>query len=254
MQINLPEAGWNFLQNFSGSPLLYFLLLLVLLVTLLTKREKSSLWAAPRRLPLPAWTLLIPGFIWLTGDLFIGLQNWSETSYLYIFIRDGLVYFSICPLIFYFSPAGNNFQQLFGRLKPTGKLLLLGLGTFFFLGLFFWGLAFIIPYSVNLSRNSLSLVSLIQGLLIILLIPLWEELIFRNYAYRLLRNKLGLVIALLSLPLIFSLLHGLSLKTPFIFAGALLMTALFEFTGSILPGLVIHAGFNFLITWGHLWL
>jgi CAAX protease family protein len=82
----------------------------------------------------------------------------------------------------------------------------------------------------------------VQVLLIVVLAPISEEVCFRGMLYAGLREKLPRVAAALIGGLIFGGLHaltGISAVPPLIVFGALL-SLLYEKTGSIIPGILLH--------------
>jgi membrane protease YdiL (CAAX protease family) len=82
----------------------------------------------------------------------------------------------------------------------------------------------------------------IQVLLIVILAPISEEVCFRGMLFGGLREKLPRIGAALIAGLIFGALHaitGVSAVPPLIFFGFLL-SLLYEKTGSIVPGIVLH--------------
>jgi membrane protease YdiL (CAAX protease family) len=146
-------------------------------------------------------------------------------------------------------------RELVGRLGPTAKLLSVGIITFFFAGLGFWGFSYVIPFSVVLAPVKPMTIRTVTILLLsIVLIPLTEELLFRFHLYGYLRKTIGILPGILITSLIFSFLHGLGEPIVPVFLGALFMSALTEYTCSILPSLAFHAGFNFLLLCGGYWL
>jgi membrane protease YdiL (CAAX protease family) len=82
----------------------------------------------------------------------------------------------------------------------------------------------------------------VQVLLIVILAPISEEICFRGMLYGGLRTKLGVLPAALIGGLIFGALHaltGITAVPPLIVFGFLLCL-LYEKTGSIVPGIVLH--------------
>jgi uncharacterized protein len=82
----------------------------------------------------------------------------------------------------------------------------------------------------------------VQVLLIVILAPISEEICFRGMLYGGLRTKLGVLPAALIGGLVFGALHaltGITAVPPLIVFGFLLCL-LYEKTGSIVPGIVLH--------------
>lgn len=75
-------------------------------------------------------------------------------------------------------------------------------------------------------------------------VPLLEEILFRPFLFVLLRRRLPEAAAVGATALLFGLLHGLGPAAAPRIAGGALMTWLYARSGSVLPGAVVHAGFN----------
>jgi membrane protease YdiL (CAAX protease family) len=82
----------------------------------------------------------------------------------------------------------------------------------------------------------------IQVLLIVVLAPISEEICFRGMLYGGLRTKLPIVPAALIGGLVFGGLHALTGITavPPLIAFGFLLCLLYEKTGSVVPGIVLH--------------
>lgn len=82
----------------------------------------------------------------------------------------------------------------------------------------------------------------------VLFLPLFEEILFRGFFYRLLRARWPEWAANLATSLIFALIHGdIGLVGAGRFLGSLLMCKLYERTGTVFGGLGAHATFNAMI-------
>lgn len=82
-----------------------------------------------------------------------------------------------------------------------------------------------------------------NGIVICTLVPIVEELTFRGLGFSLL-ERFGTRRAIVATGLLFGLSHGLVLELPIIAAFGCLLGWVRSRTGSVLPGMVIHAGFN----------
>lgn len=253
MMIRLPAAGFRFIRNFARSPVFLLAIFLLILLILLALRERCSILQPPELLDLSAWSLTFPVGLWLTLDVTVPRMGLESYELGYLFIRDLLVFISIPTWALLKTPGEVNIPKILGRRKPFARLVILGVFIFLSLGLLFWGWALLLPYKVRLSKLHLSPGGLLRAALACLLIPLLEEIIFRSYLYRVLREKFGFLAGLTLASTFFALLHAGSSGLLFIFIGGLLMTVLFELTGSIIPGLILHSSFNFLLSWGRIW-
>ena len=82
-----------------------------------------------------------------------------------------------------------------------------------------------------------------NGVVICTLVPLVEELTFRGLGFSLL-ERFGTGRAILATGILFGLSHGLLLELPIIAAFGCLLGWVRARTGSVLPGMVLHAAFN----------
>jgi membrane protease YdiL (CAAX protease family) len=82
-----------------------------------------------------------------------------------------------------------------------------------------------------------------NGIVICTLVPLVEELTFRGLGFSLL-EPFGRWAAIIATGVLFGLSHGLLLELPIIAAFGCLLGWLRARTGSVYPGMVLHAAFN----------
>jgi membrane protease YdiL (CAAX protease family) len=82
-----------------------------------------------------------------------------------------------------------------------------------------------------------------NGVVICTLVPFVEELTFRGLGYSLL-ERFGRGFAIVVTGVLFGLSHGLVLELPIIAAFGCLLGWLRARTGSVLPGMALHAAFN----------
>jgi membrane protease YdiL (CAAX protease family) len=78
-------------------------------------------------------------------------------------------------------------------------------------------------------------------------VAIGEEIFFRGYAYRLLRARLGVAVAIVGSAVLFAAVHGLELGAwlPVLPVG-LVFAVLAEVSGSVVPGMIGHAVVNAL--------
>lgn len=76
--------------------------------------------------------------------------------------------------------------------------------------------------------------------------PLAEEVFFRGFAFPPLRRRLGLAAGIAADALLFALLHFAPTVLPPIFILGILFCLLYEYTGSLWPGILLHATVNAL--------
>ena len=85
---------------------------------------------------------------------------------------------------------------------------------------------------------------------LVVLAPFVEELLFRGLLYRSLRGRVGVVAAVILSALVFAVLH---VVIPPLFVMGIVLAILAERTGSLWPGIVLHATNNGLVVLA-LWL
>ncbi|MBI2252073.1 MAG: CPBP family intramembrane metalloprotease [Armatimonadetes bacterium] len=175
-----------------------------------------------------------------------------------------LIYFSLNCLILsliYFNLKGARETGLKYKFKQLGlifnfKNILLGIqGYCMAIPLIFLTALInqLILKSYSISSNPIfeflryswsSLEEFLLFFLISFLGPFFEEIIFRGFLYTNLRKVLGFKTSLLLTAFIFSLIHGdLGATLPIFMLGAIL-TYLYEYSGSIVPGMVLHSLWN----------
>lgn len=84
--------------------------------------------------------------------------------------------------------------------------------------------------------------------LLAVIVPIAEETFFRGFLLRLLRNRLPAWAAVPISAAAFAAAHGVPLLFPWLFGFGLIYAALAERTGSIYPGILLHALVNALAT------
>lgn len=259
MEIQLPVQGFVFLKNFVTSSFFPVFLVLIGGIGLQTYNEDVPL--LPEKptgsyLPDPSLKfILIVVLTALVYDVYTVKYQGLYWTRLHIGLRNSLAIIVGILTYFFFSKGEFSCGELLGRIKPPARLVSFGLLTFFVVGLFFWGVSFWKSFTVPLhSIGGISSKYFAIVLLSVVGIPLTEELFFRLYLYSYLRGLTGVVTAILVTSLVFSSFHGISVLTLAIFLGAIFMSLCVELTGSILPPLTLHAGFNFLMYCGGYWI
>jgi membrane protease YdiL (CAAX protease family) len=86
--------------------------------------------------------------------------------------------------------------------------------------------------------------SLTMALMVCLVAPFIEEILFRGILYAWLRRRWGIVVSSLVSGICFSLLHGIPWLIPAIAVLGVLLAVIYEKSGSLWPSIVAHAIFN----------
>ena len=104
---------------------------------------------------------------------------------------------------------------------------------------------------VMVTNGGMSLIELLWlAIPLVVLAPIVEELLFRGLLYRYLRGRVGVVAAVVISALVFAVLH---VVIPPLFVMGIVLAVLAERTGSLWPGIVLHATNNGLVVLA-LWL
>jgi uncharacterized protein len=100
-----------------------------------------------------------------------------------------------------------------------------------------------------------TLIIVLIGLAAAVSAPVVEEVFFRGFLYRSLRNRFGIVLSCLIVGVVFGLGHTQYplLVRPILAAFGVIMCLLYERTGSLLPGIAVHSlidasGFEYALT------
>jgi len=85
--------------------------------------------------------------------------------------------------------------------------------------------------------------------LAVVVAPICEELVFRGFLFGFLRSRCGAPLAALASSALFAVLHGYSgTGLALVFVFGLVFAWIYQRSGSLLPGIVAHAAFNFVVT------
>jgi membrane protease YdiL (CAAX protease family) len=96
-----------------------------------------------------------------------------------------------------------------------------------------------------LTTNSLPL-KVVLAVFAVTAAPLWEETFFRGLAYPALKQRWGMAIAMTVTSLLFAVIHFHLPSLPLLLALAVGLTLAYEYTGSLLTPIAMHALFNLL--------
>lgn len=179
------------------------------------------------------------------------LNDSNEASILYIFDISGKLITLIISLpIFIFTIKKFNPKLKF-NFYPKHTLSFKELVCYFIMAFGFSSIFLVIPYlltgnvqSTTISNNSYFLLS--DVIFTILLFPLMEEIIFRNYIYTLLTNY-NIKYALIISALLFSIGHGSIINMVTSFIPGIFLAILFAKSQGILYGYIIHSMSNLIL-------
>ncbi len=135
----------------------------------------------------------------------------------------------------------------FAVLPGCGLVIALLIMGYLFTGA--WGL-FLQQYGLRAQPSPLPVFgSGIAGLALALLAggivaPVTEEIFFRGFLYPALRNRLGVFWGIAFAAAIFAAAHLQPLALPALFALGVLLTVLYQSTGSLWPGILMHSTIN----------
>lgn len=145
---------------------------------------------------------------------------------------------------------GFGWQNLGHQLILTLKYLVI-LGILFGLFAFLRAHGFIeqdkILHSYPLSSLG-SALYFFQFVLVVLIAPISEEIFYRGFVYPVVRNRVGILMGILLTSLFFALIHVQSIALLFVLSFFLCFT--YEKNRSLIPAILVHAFYNFLVRFG----
>jgi len=100
------------------------------------------------------------------------------------------------------------------------------------------------PLITMLSDSDSGVMTLLVVFVAVVLAPLFEELIFRGFLYRALRDRLGVGFAIGLSSMIFATVHPSGYTVLPIFGLSVLLCILYERTGSLVPSIILHSLHN----------
>ncbi|MGU8520951.1 CPBP family intramembrane glutamic endopeptidase [Clostridium perfringens] len=132
-------------------------------------------------------------------------------------------------------------------LKEYFNIIVLGIGVTILL-LFLSGILMrLIPgYSEVSNQLSTARESIIQLIITIVLIPIYEEIFYRGIIFGYLRKNFNIVLAILFQSLIFGLMHLNLVQGIYTFILGIVLALVYIYTDSILGNITIHIIFNLL--------
>ncbi|MCH8476063.1 MAG: CPBP family intramembrane metalloprotease [Opitutales bacterium] len=89
-----------------------------------------------------------------------------------------------------------------------------------------------------------TLLFLLMPLPVVILAPLWEEIVFRGGIFRYLQNFLPVFLAVILSALLFAVIHGHPAQLGGIFILGLILTLVYQKSGSLFAPILMHALFN----------
>lgn len=86
--------------------------------------------------------------------------------------------------------------------------------------------------------------TVLGGILLVLIIPIFEEIIFRGAIFGTLRKQMPWIVALIIQAIIFSLMHGNLIQSIYTFPLGIILGLIFVYTGSMFGDILGHMIFN----------
>jgi CAAX protease family protein len=200
------------------------------------------------------WWLVIVGVLAAVNYAvrFTGNSNANQRDALYLYSSaiSGLVFYGLF-IVFVYAVAAVDTEELFALRRPRSIGRAVGLGFAVIVAIYIVSAA-LAPF-LNAGKE--------QGLtpthwepkhagayaanfvVVAIVAPIVEELTFRGVGYGLL-EQFGRPLAIVVVGIAFGLAHGLVEALPVLATFGMLLTWLRSKTGSVLPGIVVHALFN----------
>lgn len=175
-------------------------------------------------------------------------ESLINTAYIGTLIGEGLTVL-ILFIIFAFTSKNLvkrcHFRQISSKKLPTIICLTIGLSLFSLLFVILTQSFFpsyeTVENTMNAARNSY-----IEMLVVLLIGPVFEEIIFRGAIFSVLRNNMPLIPAIIIQAILFGLLHGNPLQGLYAFFLGIVLCLVYLYTGSILGDMLCHIIFNVL--------
>jgi len=208
---------------------------------------------------IPGLSTLVRGWFYryalsliITGISFAAFSYWFARTVILVMWELFLPCYGLSRLMPSLRLITRGLMLTCGALKRRAVLGMTGL---------LWLLKFCLPYTLAWISHWTSLVSrytdvlrpgmclnpsvisvAIMALMTVLIAPLGEEIIFRGLLYTSLRKRLGLGLAAVVSATIFAFIHHYSwLGSTMVFVDGVAWVYAFEYTGSLLPGILVHA-------------
>ncbi len=254
MKIQLPSTALRLLRDLLVSYYFYPVSLLVIGLALWTTRSKEVLFDRDHPLPSLTYTqIILTAGIWLATDVAFGSFRSVITKRLFLFLRNAsALLIGIGFPRYIVNRKSFPLTTWTGRLRPFTKFVSFGLFSGLIIIVIILGVSLVHPFHFDLQPpNRVTSIDHFTLLgLSTILIPLTEELFFRLYLYSFFRKRLGVIAGMIMTSLVFGFTHGLRSVALLIGMESMALLIFLEHTRSILPGLVLHGGFNTLILYG----
>ena len=251
VRLSLERVAQEGLQRFTMTVALLSCLLLTALSTFFFKKVESKEPQDPTELNATgvlgvffAWDVL--GFIGLA--LLVAFLSSFFDKFTLIMITQCSLYAFLLLLLSRSKLRPD--LQVFGKFSPSwvGKGYLLALVSVFLLNLLTTSLLGTSPQSENpvlqLFVGAPVWKVAILGLLVVVIGPIFEEILFRGWLYGGLRKKWGDAWALVISSLLFALIHGDAPALPALFVLGLIFAWVYRRSGSLWTSILVHAMWN----------
>ncbi|MGU8578157.1 CPBP family intramembrane glutamic endopeptidase [Clostridium perfringens] len=199
-------------------------------------------------LGFPILNLVIVSVIQSVSIFILNSDIIKENIYLLVFVGDLitliLIYVILIPTDYGIKDR-INIKKI--PLKEYFNIIVLGIGVTILL-LFLSGILMrLIPgYSEVANQLSTTRESIIQLIITIVLIPIYEEIFYRGIIFGYLRKNFNIVLAILFQSLIFGLMHLNLVQGIYTFILGIVLALVYIYTDSILGNITIHIIFNLL--------
>lgn len=260
-----PDYGWHFRHGFPAFLLLGYKFLLVLILSLLTVLFTSRKTSVPKPFSIN-WGL---GSVLLIYSLFLILQLYlvyllkpadgsGETAVFAFDVISILSYMILLAMVLLFltfkgipwKTLGFDVSQFGRHFVLAAKYMVVivicfGVYTYLRSRGFIGQEKIIRAYPISSIGGA---IHLFQFILLVIVAPISEEIFYRGFLYPVVRNKTGVIAGILLVSLFFALVHAQSLIVLFCLSFALCF--LYEKNRSLLPPILVHAFYNFLVRFG----
>ncbi|WP_373599237.1 CPBP family intramembrane glutamic endopeptidase [Paraclostridium bifermentans] len=136
-----------------------------------------------------------------------------------------------------------NFKKISS--KDLFYIILLGIGLSSVISLIIDPLVSIFPSYIEVSNEMSSKInSVVSVLCVVILVPIFEEIVFRGIIFDHLKRNYSLVTAIIVQALLFGLVHGNIVQGIYTFLAGIVFVLANIYCGSILGSIILHIIFN----------
>ena len=190
---------------------------------------------------------IIGGVVSLIFALFIGDSNdFNKYTYVIVFVSDILTLILVHFILLNYDKKLLN-KNLFKKIQPNEaiNISLLGVGISVVISILTVILQMLIPSYANVQEQLMSAHnSVFQLIIVILLIPIYEEIIFRYVIFGYLKKNYNIVCAIIGQALVFGFFHLNIVQGIYTFLLGIALALVYMYCESLVGSIILHIVFN----------